>query len=694
MGKNGRRCRIGIDVGGTFTDLALYDLDAGSMIHYKEPSSPDDPSRAVEKGLVNVIERAGLKPASVELIVHGTTIALNTIIQRKGVPTALVVSQGNRDVFEIGRARLPSSFNFHMGKEVPLIPRDLIFEISARGKADGSVIAPVDEAEVGQVAEQMRERDIAAVAVMLLNSYIDGGLEAQVADALRTMLPGVLVTQSAQLWPEIREYERALVTALNAYVNPMMDRYLKRLEERLHRVGIRGALYITASNGGCMSVQTARARPIDTVLSGPAGGVVAATHLAKLIGHQSILSFDMGGTSSDTALAAAGEPEYAATTHIGDFPLMLPVVNVASIGSGGGSMVWVDPQGLLKVGPQSAGADPGPACYGRGGREATVTDCFVAVGYIDPAKFLGGRMVLDKRAALEALDAVAGSIGMGGADRVAQGAEAALRIATAKMATELYKLMAQRGLDPRDFALVAFGGAGPTLANLLAEEARLSRIVVPPASGTFGAMGALLTDVKRDYVRSLHRRLDTGPELAGELRGAFDDLEKEGLDWIDGEGDIVEETELSWSAEMRYKDQAYDLDVPIPREVRQTLAGDTLAELFHQAHQRVYGFPDKESPVELTALRTRVVGRVPAIDLPKVESSTEPPRPIGSRKVYSGRMWRDVLVYERASLRAGQRFAGPAIVEQEDTTTVILPGWGAEVESFGILNIHRLDAAQ
>ncbi len=694
MGKNGRRCRIGIDVGGTFTDLALYDFDAGALIHYKEPSSPDDPSKAVETGLVKVLERAGLEPASVELIVHGTTIALNTIIQRKGVPTALVVSQGNRDVFEIGRGRLPSSFNFHIGKEVPLIPRDLIFEVSARGKADGRVIEPVDEAEVGRIAEQMSARNIRAVAVMLLNSYVDGELEAQVADALSTRLPGVLVTRSAQLWPEIREYERALVTALNAYVHPMMDRYLEGLEERLHRGGSRGALYITASNGGCMSVQTARARPIDTVLSGPAGGVVAAAHVAKLIGHQSILSFDMAGTSSDSALSTAGEPEYAATTTIGDFPLMLPVVNVSSIGSGGGSIVWVDTQGLLKVGPQSAGADPGPACYGRGGKEAAVTDCYVAVGYIGPAKFLGGKMVLDERAALESLEAVAGNIGMEGADRVARAAEAALRVTTAQMATELYKLMAQRGLDPRDFALVAFGGAGPTHANLLAEEARLSRIVVPPAPGTFGAMGALLTDVKRDYIRSLRRRLDTSPEQAKELRAVFDELEKQALAWVEGEGDIVGVTELSWSAEMRYKDQAYDLNVPIPSEVRQSLAGDNLAELFHLAHQKVYGFPDRESPVELTAMRTRVIGRVPAIRLPEVESSTEPPRPIGSRKVYCGRGWRDVLVYERAFLRSGQYFAGPAIVEQEDTTTVILAGWGAEVDSFGMLNIHRLDDAQ
>lgn len=690
MDEIAKRCRIGVDVGGTFTDFVMADLATGTLTRFKEPSTPDDPSRAVEEGFAQVVERAGVDPSSVELVVHGTTITLNTIIQRRGVPTALVVSRGNRDVFEIGRARLPSSFNFHTGKEEPLIPRDLIFEVSARAAADGQIIVPFDESEADEIAEAMMANGIVAVAVMLLNSYVDGRLEDRVAEALRARLPGVLVTRSSEIWPEIREYERALVAALNAYVHPMMDRYLGALERRLARAGGRGALYITASNGGTISPHTARARPIDTVLSGPACGVVAATHLAKTIGHAAILSFDMGGTSSDTAIATAGEPEYATTTHIGDFPLVLPVINVSSIGAGGGSIVWVDSQGVLKVGPRSSGADPGPVCYGRGGTEAAVTDCYVATGFIDPQRFLGGRMMLDERAALDALTPTASRIGMQGNDGAVRVAEAALRVATAKMATELYKLMAQRGLDPRDFALVAFGGAGPTHANLLAAEARLTRIIVPSAPGTFCAMGALLADVKRDYIRSLRRQLDSSAELASELRRVFEDSEGEALSWLESEGDIVGDSALSWSAEMRYKNQAYDLNVAIPADIRESMAGEALADLFHEEHERIYGFPDTDSPVELTALRTRVIGKVPAVEFPPLEHSAEAPSPARSRRIFHNAAWHEVPVFDRVSLYAGQRIPGPAIVEQEDTTTVILPQWSTTVDDIGNLIVERI----
>ena len=418
-------CRVGIDVGGTFTDLVLADAATGALTFFKEPSVPDDPSTAVERGLQGIIARAGIAPDAIDLVVHGTTLGLNTIIQRKGATLALVVSRGNRDVLEIGRSRMPDSYDFRSQKEEPLVPRDMVFEIDARMTADGTIETRPAQAEIEALAQTLVDRKVDAVAVMLLNAYVDGTLEREVAAALRDALPGVLVTESAALWPEIREFERALVATLNAYIHPQVDGYLARLRERMDAIDVKAPLYITASNGGTLGVESARNRPIDTILSGPATGVVAAARLAALGEQRKILTVDMGGTSCDMAVSLDGEPEYTTRTTIGDFPLILPVVNVSAIGAGGGSIVWVDNQGVLKVGPQSAGAAPGPVCYGRGGTEPTMTDCYLAAGYLRTDRFLGGRMTLDKDAAIQALAGIADRIELPGDDKAAQAAESA-----------------------------------------------------------------------------------------------------------------------------------------------------------------------------------------------------------------------------------------------------------------------------
>jgi N-methylhydantoinase A len=356
----GSRCRIGVDVGGTFTDFVLADLAQGRLIFYKEPSTPADPSLAVERGIQAVLRRADAAAGDIELVVHGTTLGLNAIIQRKGAATALVVSRGNRDVLELARSKMPSAYDFSVGKEEPLVPRDLVFEIDARIGPDGTVLARPGAGQLAEVGEALQRREVVAVAVMLVNSYVDPSLEAEVAESLSERLSGVLVTRSAGVWPEIREYERASIATMNAYVHPLLESYFSRLQSRLAGIGVEGSLYITASNGGTLSVETARERPVDTLLSGPASGVVAATKLAAQASRKGIISIDMGGTSCDMAVSQGSEPEYTTRTHIGDFPLVAPVVNVSTIGAGGGSVVWVDNLGILKVGPESAGADPGP----------------------------------------------------------------------------------------------------------------------------------------------------------------------------------------------------------------------------------------------------------------------------------------------------------------------------------------------
>ncbi|WP_270936117.1 hydantoinase/oxoprolinase family protein, partial [Falsiroseomonas oryzae] len=406
--------RVGIDVGGTFTDFVL--AGPRGLVFHKEPSTPDDPSAAVEAGLVALVAKAGLGMGDIGLLVHGTTLGLNAIIQRRGGPIGLVTSPGNRDVLEIARCRMPNSVDFHLTREEDLVPRDLAFEIPARITVDGTVLMRPTPADYDRVAAALRSAGVVTVAVMLLHSYLHPALEAEVAAELAARLPGVPVSASAAIWPEMREYERTLVAVLNGFIAPLMQRYFARLQDRLAARGLRAPITITASNGGTVALRTASARPIETVLSGPASGVVAAARAADRTPHQRLITLDMGGTSSDIALTRSGEPEYTTRTTVGGLPLVMPVVNVSAIGAGGGSIVWVDPQGVLKVGPRSAGAAPGPVCYGRGGTEPTVTDCYLACGFLDPANFLGGRMRLDREAAERALAPIAERLGFTGAD--------------------------------------------------------------------------------------------------------------------------------------------------------------------------------------------------------------------------------------------------------------------------------------
>jgi N-methylhydantoinase A len=687
---NKARYRIGIDVGGTFTDFVLADMGGRGFRFHKEPSVPGDPSAAVESGIAAMLAAHAIQPTEIELVVHGTTIGLNAIIQRRGARMAFVVSRGNRDLLEIARLRLPSSYDFTEPRETPLVPRDLVFEISARMRSDGSILTPLDPAEIDMLAGKLKASGVEAVAILLLNSYRDASLEAELGAALRQRLPGMLVTESGLIWPEVREYERGLVAGLNAYIQPLMTRYFDRLKTRVEGLGLTAPIYITANNGGTLSLETARARPIDMVLSGPASGVVASTRLGNATGRTKLITFDMGGTSADISICQSGAPEFTTATFVGDFPLIMPVVNVGAIGAGGGSIVWVDAQGLLKIGPLSAGAEPGPVCYGRGGTEPTMTDCYVTLGIIDPATFLGGRMTLDVAAARRALEAIAECLGFAGDDRAFAAAEAAVRVASAKMGTEITKLLATAGVDPREFSLVAYGGAGPTHASLLAEEAQLTAVTVPTAPGTFCALGAVLADIRRDYVRTVRRLI--GPN-AGQRDGwpdiaeAMAALEAEARAWIAQEGEIAGETEIAVSFNLRYEGQAYELEVFAPRGAHRGLDGAAVCELFHAEHQRLYGFREPAVPVQTATVRLGVIGKVPAVALP--EAPPTRPQPIGRRAVWHGGGALDAAVYARADIGAAAVIDGPAIVEQLDTTTFILPGWRAEADHLGALHIAR-----
>jgi N-methylhydantoinase A len=527
---------------------------------------------------------------------------------------------------------------------------------------------------------------------MLLNAYLDGSLEDEVAQSLSARLPTVHFTPSTRVWPEIREYERAMLAVMNAYVHPMLDSYYKRLEERLRSLGLNADLYITASNGGTLSVEAARARPVDTLLSGPASGVVAACRLSSALGKKALVSIDMGGTSCDMALADGQHPRLTTRAHIGDFPIIAPVVDVSAIGAGGGSIVWVDSQGILKVGPASAGADPGPVCYQRGGTEPTVTDCFLVAGLVHADAFLGGRMQLDLDAATSALAAIGPKLGFNAEDSAVRTADAAIRVATAMMSTELYKELAQRGVDPRGLNLVAFGGAGPTQAALLAEEARLESILVPLSPGTFCAHGAIQSDVRRDYVRSLRMSLCAGQHTVSSVIAALAEMESEALAWIATQGQQLGEALIERSADMRYEGQAYDLRIALPDDPGSEDAA-SMAQRFHDEHAAMYGFPDHDSAVEVMTVRVSVTRAMPAVVAPVLEAARGALTAQGQRNVRLRDKQFTADVYQRSELRPGHIVVGPAVIEQADTTIWVLPDWRAMVHPEGTLEMRhqRLD---
>jgi N-methylhydantoinase A len=682
-----RRCRIGIDVGGTFTDFVLAD-DGSRLVRFKEPSVPDDPSRSVARGLPQLIERAGIHPREVELVVHGTTLALNAIIQRRGARMGLVVSRGNRGVLEIARAQLPSAFSFLAWKEPPLVPRDLVLEVSARLDVRGEVVAKATIQELRDIAAAFRAAGVDAVTVMLLHAYANPRFEQQIADRLGTLLPGVSTSSSAAVWPERREYERCLMALMNAYIQPLMTGYLDRLSRRIQDIGIAAPIYVTSNNGGTLSIDTALQRPIDTILSGPASGVVAASAVSAATPFADLITLDMGGTSADMSVIQQREPAQSLRTEVGGLPLIVPVVAVSAVGAGGGSIVWVDPQGALKVGPMSAGAQPGPACYGMGGTDATLTDCYLVAGYIDPAHFLGGRLQLDSAAAHGALDRVANALGFSGQHRAARAAEAAIRITTAVMSSEIVRNLAQKGEEARNYALVAFGGAGPTHANHIAEDSGIASVLAPLTPSTFCALGAILANVKRDFVSSRFLRLADGAASLQALSAEFDRLEQIAAEWISTEGDILGSRRYEVSADMRYAGQAFELPVQISTELRRAPDAAALTELFHQAHDKVYSFRDPSSSVEITAERLRVVGEIPPVTLPHLAAPAAVTAPT-TRKLFLQGGYVTASVYQREDLRPGQALQGLAIVEQEDTTTIVLPGWTAVVDAIGNLLIAR-----
>ena len=677
------RCyKLGVDIGGTFTDLTLIERGGRGIRTHKVPSTPDAPSRAVAQGTVELMDKLGETAGAIDGFVHGTTIALNAILEHRGANVVLVVSAGNRDILEIARLAKHDHFNLRAASPPDLLPRRRVIEVPERTDKNGREIEALDGAVLLSRLKTLEASEIETLAVCLLNAYVAPEHERQAAAVLTELFPGRHISLSTELWPEIREYERATVAILNAYVQPVMSRYLRALQRDAAAIGMQTKLYITQSNGGVMSASMAEDKPVRTLLSGPASGVVGAAYIARLCGVREAVTIDIGGTSADVSLIRHGEPVHSTEAKVGHYPLVMPSVDVFAVGAGGGSIAWFDPIGLLKVGPKSAGAAPGPACYGKGGTEPTVTDAYLVCGYLNPDNFVGGAMKLDPGLAEKAVGKVAAQLNVG----LREAAEAILEIATANMITALLPMMTKRGVDPRDFVLIPFGGAGATHACLLAEEIIIPRIIIPPSPGTICALGAAIADVKNDYIRSL--RGDLSKTSSDAIRTGFAELESVGRAWLAKENPVIDEIIVRRTVDARYYGQAFDIEVELPEDTDK-LAAERIAERFHDTYEALYHNSDRSARIDLVNLRVRITGRTPRLALQTVQPATHEPVPNGAREIWYRGKKLQARLYERSQLEAGHRVTGPCIIEQFDTTTLVAPGFVAVTDKHGVLILSR-----
>ena len=674
--------RVGVDAGGTFVDVALVDEDTGELAVWKSPSMPDDPSLAIFGAVSEALARTGRSLADVVFLGHGTTVATNTLIEHKGARTGLIVTRGFRDLLEIGRQRRPDLYDMMAEKPAILVERHLRLEAPERVRADGSLELPLDLAAVGQAAEALDGEQVEAVAICFLYSFLEPAHERAARDAVSNVNPGLFVSVSHEVVPEFREFERLSTTVINAYLGPVMQRYIERLTRRLDRGGLAQPPVMTQSSGGVVSFSAAAKLPVRTLLSGPATGVVAAQAVARSAGVENVVTFDAGGTSSDVSLLDGGICQRTGEGQVQGYPVKTQMLEIHTVGAGGGSIASVDSGGLLKVGPESAGADPGPACYGLGGDRPTVTDANIVLGTLNPSNLLGGRMQLRRGLAVTAIDRLASAFGLGRED-AAQGIVA---IATANMARAIRVISVQRGYDPRDFALCAFGGSGPLHAVRLARELEIGTVIVPPEPGILCAMGLLMTDLKTDFTKSRIGRLD---ELTPDaLQAGFDDLEADAAGWFDQEFIAAGRRLVNRSADLRFLGQNYELPVTVPAGPADASTIAALRQRFEAAHRRRYGFAAENDPVELVTLRVEAIGLVDKLD-PSIRAigAEAPAEPMSSREVWMPEAGGSVRcpVFARAELPAGHEFSGPAILEQMDTTTLLPPGSEARVDRSGNL---------
>src|SRR5690242_9459801 len=657
---------VAIDIGGTFTDLIGFDEKTNAFIQAKSLTTPAQ----LVQGIIDCLNKSGIKSDGIDELIHGSTIAINTLIERKGAKTGLVVTRGTRDVYIIGRGNRPEAYNLLFHKHRPLVSRQLTREVEERVLPSGEVHARLDRASLKEACQMLADEGVEAVAVCFLHSYVNPEHERAAGEALRAALPDAYLSLSHDILREYREFERMSTTVVNAYIGPKVGGYVSSLKSSLGEIGFQGNLSIMRSNGGVMTPEVATERPVAMMESGPVGGIIASAQVGLALGQKNVISFDMGGTTAKASLVRDGEPTLAPGYYVGGYasghPVMLPMIDVVEVGAGGGSIAWLDDIGALKVGPQSAGADPGPICYRGGGTEPTITDANVVLGRLDPANFLGGQMVLDAEGARRGIaETIAKPLKM---DTVAA-AQAIVEIAIAKMSLAVREVSVEKGFDPRDFALVASGGAGPLHVLAIARELHIPKVIVPLFPARSSALGMLLADERHDFIRTHYANL-AGVDFAVLVR-IHDEMAADAAAGLRHARGAERQAHL----DLRYVGQEFTLSVPVTRE--QLVAGDRAAirRAFDALYDQRYAHHSPDEPVEMVNMRLALVGKRAPLAFPML-GDRGPAKPRRIQEVFFDDPQAPVAcpVYERADLGAGCRIAGPALIQEHGTTTVLFAG--------------------
>jgi N-methylhydantoinase A len=677
--------RVGVDIGGTFVDFCLFEEETGNLITFKKLTTPSRPGAEVAEGLDALERQYGVRAADIVGFVHGTTVGINTVIQRNGARLALFTTRNFEDVLELARLRMPETYSLFSSRPDPLVPRKRIFGIRERMLADGSVDEPLDEESVKKALAAARTRGVEGIVISFINGYRNPRHEVAVQEILARLAPDLFTFRSTEVWPVVREYERTTATAINGYVHPKVSGYLSSLQASLRERGVQPEPLITKSNGGLMKAELGKRECAQMILSGTASGVMGASWIAAEAGIYDAITLDIGGTSADVALVTGGRPRFGTGEKIGELPLYIPTVSVSSIGEGGGSIAWIDSFGVLKVGPRSAGSEPGPACYGRGGVEPTITDAFVVCGYLGHHELAYDSVRPDAKKARNAVRPIAEGLGLG----LEAAAEAIIKVAVSGMLMEINKMVARYGVDQRELALMPFGGAGPMLGCFLARELGSRRVLVPATPGVVSALGGLVADVRNDFIRTLSAPVDESSAAlfdrhVGDLRAA-------GRKWLEEDQGLHETVREQWFADMSYRNQSFEIEVALKAEWLEEQDFAAIREAFHTAHRAIYDFADEAAPMQIVNLRLVASITTPKPRIARLDPAGSTLQASSTLTVFADGAPCRMPLYDRAALRAGHCFAGPSIVAQNDTTVCIPAGFDAEVDAFGNILLSIAD---
>jgi N-methylhydantoinase A len=674
--------RVGVDIGGTFTDFCIFHEETGLLKTLKVLSRPDEPGAEVTTGLDIISKNYDIAASSISYFTHGTTVGVNTVIQRKGVKLCLFTTENFEDVLEVARLKMPDPYDLYSGRPEPLVTREKVFGIRERILSNGDVDIPVDEKSVRDAISKVKLLGGEAIVISLLHSYRNPEHEKWIAEIIRLEAPEISVILASDIWPVIREYERTVTATVSGYVQPKVEFYLSSLQSALKASGVGAEPMITKSNGGVMTAERGKTDCAQMLLSGTASGVMGAASIAKQIKSSMCMSLDIGGTSADVAIIVDGNPQFGAGEMIGEFPVYIPSVSVTSIGEGGGSVAWVDDQGVLKVGPESAGSTPGPACYGRGGIKPTITDALVVLGFLGNAALGYSAVDIQIERAREAISPLANSLSM----TTETAAESIIRIAVSGMYLEISKLVSRQGVDPRDLSLIAFGGAGPMLACWLAEELSMKNVVVPLVPGVLSAFGGLVADIKNDFIKTIY--LDLSPSNIGDIQKGFGELAREAMRWIREDQGFEGAVTMKPSADLRYRGQSYEIDAELEAQWIEEGNINKIAGAFHVAHEKIYEHSDEKAEIQIINLRMVIIGEPKKPEFKPFEKKLSAVQARQEITVFENGDTNPGKIYRRSEMRAGDKLSGPAVIIQDDCTTCVPTGFDVLVDGYGNLIIQ------